>query len=319
MSEYRNRRGWLIFFGVQLVGLGLLCLAMAALVGIGTAFAGREQQAALPLRMMISAAAFYVVIAALFLTLGAGSIGAKRWAQALTLVISWMWLITGVLGTAGFIFMAPRMFRTMPEQQAATFAIGCSMAILVLFFILLPLAFVLFYRAPSVRATVMTLDPTPRWTDALPIPLLAFAIWMLLGGVSVLAMGLMYKALPFGGFILRGIAVPLTTTALGAVLLLIGWGSLKRRMAAWWAALGLAAVGAVYSTTFLKNTDFSAWYEAMEMPSDPHQVEMMEAMYSGPFYFVWMGVLLIGYFAFLFYVRRYFQDQNVERMMPPST
>lgn len=318
MSEYKNRRGWLIFFGVQLIGLGLLTLGMAALVAIGTAFAS-QTEGALPARMMIPAMLIYVLIGAMFIALGVGSIGTKRWAQALTLVISWMWLITGVLGTVGFVFMAPRMFSTLPRDQAAamTFAIGCSVVILAIFFVGLPLVFVLFYRAPSVRATVMTLDPVPRWTDSVPLPLLAFSVWMFLGGVSLLIAGTMYKAFPLGNFILRGLAVPAVATALSALLFFISWGTLKRQMVAWWAALAVAAFGLVYSTTFLNKTDFSAWYEAMDMPMDPQQLEMMEAMYSGPFYLVWMGALMVGYIAFLFYIRRYFQ--NVERMMPPST
>ena len=50
----------------------------------------------------------------------------------------------------------------------------------------------------------------------------------------------------------------------------------------------------------------TAWYEAMGMPADPAQVEMMRAMYSGPFFQVWMGVIWAAYLGFLLYIRRFF-------------
>jgi hypothetical protein len=111
--------------------------------------------------------------------------------------------------------------------------------------------------------------------------------------------------------------VPAIALAFAALLFFISWGSLKRNIAAWWAGLALAAFGLVYTTVFLRNIDFEAWYEAMGMPVDQQQLDLMQSMYSGPFYFLWIGAVMVGYFVFLFYIRRYFQ--NVERMMPPST
>lgn len=59
---------------------------------------------------------------------------------------------------------------------------------------------------------------------------------------------------------------------------------------------------------FYRGTDVkkTAWYEAMGMPADPAQVEMMRAMYSGPFFQVWMGVIWAAYLGFLLYIRRFF-------------
>lgn len=42
------------------------------------------------------------------------------------------------------------------------------------------------------------------------------------------------------------------------------------------------------------------------MPQDPSQVAMMQAMYSSPFFYVWMGVIWAAYLGFLLYIRRYF-------------
>ena len=42
----------------------------------------------------------YATLAAAFATLGVGSILARRWARALTLILSWLWLVTGLLTMA---------------------------------------------------------------------------------------------------------------------------------------------------------------------------------------------------------------------------
>ncbi len=44
----------------------------------------------------------------------------------------------------------------------------------------------------------------------------------------------------------------------------------------------------------------------MDMPADPRQMELLRAMYSGPFFYVWLAVLWAAYFGFLFYIRRDF-------------
>jgi hypothetical protein len=48
------------------------------------------------------------------------------------------------------------------------------------------------------------------------------------------------------------------------------------------------------------------------MPSDPAQTEMMRAMYSGPFFYVWMGVIWAVYLGFLLYIRRFFTAPETE-------
>lgn len=309
MTEFINRRGWLVFFGVVLVGLGLLCLAMAALVMVGVLIG--PQTPGVDVRMMLPASLFYVAIGVGFFILGIGSIMTRRWAQAITLVMSWVWLIVGIITTIGMAVMMPMMLQTMPAEARgmSAFALGCTFLFLGLFFIALPLAFVLFYRGPNVRATVEALDPVPRWTDSVPLPVLGFSLCMIFSAVTIVLWGFFYKALPVGPWMLEGLAVPAVGLFFTAVLLFIGFGSLKLNPAAWWTALGLLLVGAAYSVGFMMS-DFDRWFEAMGMASDPRQVEMMKTMYSSPFFYAWMGVTWVVYLGFLIYLRRYFKTSS---------
>lgn len=310
---FKNRQGWLIFFGVGLIVLGLLALGMAALVTL-TALVGSSAQVSqpMPVRVMLPVMLIYVGIGALFIVLGVGSAMSRRWAQALTLALSWMWLITGIFSVMIIILTVNQSLDALPPEQAAMkpFVVGCMAIMFGLFFIAVPLSLVLFYRGVNVRATVEAFDPVRRWTDDVPVPLLGFALWMLLGCVGLLLTSLMYRALPVGPWIVEGVAVFALILAVAAVLLFIGIGSLKRMKASWWTALALFTFGVVYSAISLAKPNVAVWYDVMDIPVDPRQIEMMQEMYSGPFFLMAIGILWVAYFAFLFYLRRYFFGQR---------
>lgn len=67
---YRDRAGWLVFFGALEILFGVLVLLMLIGVGVGTA-------------------------------------SVKRWARSIMIVVSWFWLAFGVLGTIAASLMIP--------------------------------------------------------------------------------------------------------------------------------------------------------------------------------------------------------------------
>ena len=89
-------------------------------------------------------------------------------------------------------------------------------------------------------------------------------------------------------------------------MLFIGLGSLRRMRAAWWTALALLIVGVAYGAAFMRKIDVAAWYEAMSMPMEPRQLEMVQSIYSSPFFYLWMAIIWALYLGFLLYLRRYF-------------
>lgn len=313
--DYKDRQTGLVVFGILWILVGLLLGGMSLLMVVGSLAASAGAPGALPMRMTVPLMLMYLGIGACFITLGIGSTMSRRWARALILALSWMWLITGVMSVFMMGWLIPKMFSTMPPDQAAAkpFIIGCMAVIFGLFFILLPGLAILFYRSPHVKATVEARDPVRRWTDDIPLPLLAFVIWMIGGAASVLLCGVVYPSFPLGHWMIRGVAVPAVMAAFATVLFFIAIGSLRRKPAAWWAAIAMFVVGAGWGLTFMGHLNLTEWYRDMGMPMDPRQTEMMQSMYGSPFFLVWLIVFWGAYLAFLLYLRRYFV-QNVNRM-----
>lgn len=316
VQTYKDRRAGLVVFGILQIALGLLAALMSLFMVVGALAGNAAGPQAMPARVMAPTALLYLAVAVMFLVLGIGSIRARRWARAIILALSWMWLILGVLISIGLVVMSPHMFDALGQEQASMkpMIIGCMSVFFGLFFVVLPLIFVLFYRRPNVRATVEAVDAVPRWTDGVPLPLLIFSLWILSGAVCMLFFSSMYTALPVGPWMLRGVSALAPILAIAGVMLFIGIGSLKRMRAAWWTALVLLIVGVVYGAAFMRKIDVAAWYEAMSMPIDPRQMEMMQSMYSSPFFYLSMAVMWALYLGLLLYLRRYFFGGHDDRI-----
>ncbi|MDP9194310.1 MAG: hypothetical protein M3P06_21650 [Acidobacteriota bacterium] len=317
---FKNRRPGLIGCGIVHLLFGLLFVGFALLMVITLVAAPPEAAAAMPAGMTVYTGLFYLALATLFATLGIGSMMARRWAPPLILVTSWGWLLCGVVGAGAISFMMPQITASLPnDQQAAKPVIaGCMSLGIGLFGIVLPLAFILFYRSTHVKATAEQLDPVPRWTDRQPISLLIFASWMFFGAASVLLSSFMYKALPIGGFMLRGWPVFAVMAAMATLLFWIGVGTLRRLPSAWWSAVGMLVIGVAWGALFTFSTDPLAMYEAMGMPANPEQEAITKAMYSSPLFYAWIAIVWIGYLVFLLYLRRYFFPQSKPHSERPA-
>jgi hypothetical protein len=304
---FKNRRPGLIGCGVVHLLFALIFVGVALLMVVSLSVMPSGQPAP-PAGVVAYTTLLYLALAAVFGTLGIGSMMARRWAPPLIQVASWVWLVTGIAGACMMGFMLPMMTASLPQNQpgAKTFMVGCMSVVIGLFGIILPLVFVLFYRSPDVKVTVQHLDPVPRWTDGQPVPLLVFASWMFFGAASILLSSLMYKALPIGSYMLRGWPVFAVMAGMATLLFWIGWGTLRRWRSAWWLALVMFIIGVTWGTLLMTSTDISAMVTAMGMAPDPRQAEMATAMYSSPFFYGWMALFWAGYLVFLFYIRRYF-------------
>jgi len=262
--------------------------------------------------MMIPTLSFYIVIAVTFVWLGTGSCHCKRWARTLSLLVGWVWLITGIVSLAAWLFIAPPLFGSLtlgadePLDRTMSVVLAISTVVLAFIYVVLPGAFVLFYRSEGAKATCERRDPHLSWTEKVPEPVLMLSL-----GHAALAYFLLWLAaynwaIPFFGVILTGrsgAAVVLATVALSAWLTRAIY--LRRRWS-WWAALGLAVVMTVAAVVTLLRNDVFTLYEAMDYPAD--QIEMLRDLGIGGH---WLGLwpLLIFaavYVAYLLYARRHF-------------
>jgi hypothetical protein len=305
MPEYRDRHAGLAGFGVLQILVGLICvllvLGIAAAIELTTRRGGAVPSNVAPALVLYGAAAFY------FITVGTGSIRARRWARALSVAFSAAWLATGIaVVLSGLIFLQRMLVFVRPSETATV--VGSTTAILVIAFIVLPLAIFLFYRSDEVRLTCETEDPLVRWTDRVPWPVLAVAVVM---GFTAFAMltSVGAPAVPFFGVVLTGAAAALTTLALAG---LFGWLAVQwvlMRRSAWWTTVLLHVIAGIIAVASLARGDISAVYAKMNF-APPQQLAAMQLdrLSHNPLLWAFVVVVWCAYLAILLRVRRYFDE-----------
>ena len=120
MPAYPDRSTRLTVFGIFQILLGCVCgligLMLVVVPTMGPT-ANAPQGQAMNTRMMIPGMVIYLLLAVAFVWLGIGSLRARRWAWTLTVVLSWMWLVMGVVMFVSFVFVAgPMMSATIAQQ-----------------------------------------------------------------------------------------------------------------------------------------------------------------------------------------------------------
>ena len=165
--SFKDRRGWLVAFGVVEILIACFFLLMVVFMTIVIpAVPMPPGQPALPKGLFaLIGFLFYGPFAAVYLTVGIGSIRARNWARIAMIVLSSIWLAFGVLGTLSIAFLMPMILR---QQQAAMQNSGAAVpagfqgtmttvmvTIQVIFMVLLPLIFLFFYAGKNVKATCL--------------------------------------------------------------------------------------------------------------------------------------------------------------------
>jgi hypothetical protein len=315
-SIYPDRSTRLMLLGIFQVMLGCLCALMAVMliaVSLLGPTAGGAQGPAMKGRMLIQPTIFYLLLAVALIWLGIGLTRARRWAWTLTVVLSWMWLIVGVLGCVMFVFfLGPTTWASIAQQGNVPAEAIMAMQIIggafvACIYILAPGAFLLLCHRESVRATCQRRDSKVRWTDRCPMPVLAMSIMFAMSVVSMSSVPAYGWVMPLFGVFLSGAAGATAILSVALLLAYLAWGSYRLHMAAWWGALLFGMAGSVNLLMFSR-TGFMKMYEKMGMPAD--QLEMMRKMgvaewltHWGP----WMGLVGAAWWlGYLLYVRRYF-------------
>ena len=312
--ELKDRKTGLILFGSLEIAIGSLFALMLPFVALMTMLSGEFSPVAgsTNLRLVIPTLTFYIVIAVTFVSLGNGSCHCKRWARTLSLMVGWIWLITGVLSLVAWIFIAPRIFGSLAvdtdDQFARTLSLVTmiSTAVLAFLFVILPGAFVLFYRSAAVKATCERRDPHLSWTEKVPEPVLMLSLGHAFLAYFLLWLAAYNWAIPFFGVILTGVSgatVVLPTVVLSAWLARAVY---LRKPWSWWAALGLVVIMTVASVVTLMKVDILELYEAMDYPAD--QIEMLRELGIGGHWLgLWPMVLFTAvYVGYLLYAKRHF-------------
>jgi hypothetical protein len=302
-------------FGILQILFGGLCALMAPLMIFGMVMnATMNKDTANPVgwHMMIPAIGVYAAMAAWFITMGIGSVLARRWARALILISSWFWFIGGMIGFAVVSMYLPSMYDQMgedgkiPEAMIVGMKVG-MVVFMAMFYVILPGLLVLFYSGRDVKATCEHRDPRIRWTDKCPLPVLGMSLMCAVWAVSLLSMGAYGWVMPFFGTILSGLPGAGVTVALMLLLAYAAWGLYKLDIKAWWCVLMLNIVWLVSTVLTFTRVGFQAFYDKMNLPAQQlEQVQQFSRLWEHIMY-VPMVIWLVLIVAYLVYIRRYFK------------
>jgi hypothetical protein len=312
---FKDRKVRLVVLGILQIILGgfsaLMVLCMIFVMLAASVAASKGAAGGVSLKMMIPGVLLYVALAVWFIWMGIGSVMARRWAHALILVSSWLWLICGVCGFVMVLAFLPNMYDKMEAngqmpKAAITVMKYTVMAFLAVFYVVIPGIFVLFYSGKNVKATCEHRDPRERWTDKCPLPVLAVSLVSAFTAVSVLSMGLYKWTIPFFGIVLSGTNGVIAILVLALVLAYIAWGMYKLDIKTWWCAL-LVYIGWAFSGIITFSTiSMRELYDKMGFSSQYlNIIKWFGTSYeSGTCLFLGFWVIVV--LAYLIYIRRYF-------------
>ena len=214
----------------------------------------------------------YSVVTFYFIATGIGSLRGRRWARALIAAISGAWTVLGVFALA-LMFVLSR--QTPSPGTIAIFAAGG---------IVLPLVLTLFYSSRDTALTADELDPKFRWTDRVPVPVLAVCAVLAFSSVETL-INSGKETFTFFGQPLAGAPAALAMIAFGILFAHVAIQAYRLRESAWWVLVLLHVISGATTLMALPRSD---------------------VMLHRPALWAALAVGWLAYLGFLLWLRRYF-------------
>lgn len=222
-----------IVLGVLGFALAMLLLVVVSVTGLG----GMK-----PSHFWISMGVLFCSTA-WFIVMGLGSVKARRWARALALVGAWVTVFFGTLGLALTLYILPEALSLLSDTgMPPMLALGLLyfiVAALIVSQVVFPILAVGFYSLRGVRETCERRDPTPCWTDRVPLPLLAMGFICSLGALSIVFGATTNYVVFLFGRVVSGGAGLFVAALISIAFAYVGWGAFTRKTHAWWGAYAL--------------------------------------------------------------------------------
>jgi hypothetical protein len=308
--EYRDRSLGLLLFGIAeiAIGLALAVLVPVALVLVSSIEPGAGASAT------VSMVVVYLLVGAVFVVLGFGSIFARRWARELWLSVGWIWLLTGVLSVVASWLLMPALLRTAGAGALSAgtqwLIVAVTSAFLLVIYVLLPAAILLFYRSPHVEATCAQRGPAEQWTDNLAPRLLTLAVLWALVASSAAVMPAYGWVFPFFGRVLAGTSGAVLWLMVAGLSLVLAVGAARGRYAAWWGSIVLTLASMVTTVWTFAGVDLGAFFDAMRLAPEQGQLfQGLAGIGRAPAVVFWL-VVWISFLVYLIGLRRFFQLQD---------
>jgi hypothetical protein len=312
-ETHRDRSAALIAFGVVEILIGVFVGLMVPLmvVAVVASRALGPSAPALDLKTALPSMVIYGAVAVLFIALGIGSIRARRWARALMLSLSWLWLITGLMSMVLlWAMMLPNWgdiaaSSGLPEATA-TVVLWSTSLFLGFVYVLLPLAFVLFYRSDNVVDTCRARDPNPSWFDDTPPQVVSLVAVYALGLLSLLVMPAYNFMFPLFGTIVTGWGGFIAWMFVAALLIFLVVATIRHEAPAWGAAMAASVVAAASSTVTAAMVPYADWIDAIGLPAEQREMVFAFGSPSALTMVVVSMVVWASWIGYLVYVRQWF-------------
>lgn len=257
--------------------------------------------------------------AAFLLVTGWGAWKCRRWARPLVLSVLVPVAALGAVGVAALAEAMPvavqmgralrvgmRAALDLPPRHLSGVVIG-FVVIATLIGVVVPAALAALYWNPRLKRACERLDPKPRWTDGVPLPVLGTSLWLGVIAVRVLLQPA-YGAVPVFGSIPTGWAAVPYVLPVAAAAGVISVAAFRRRPSAWYGTMALVLLlGASYLVTYARVNLIDVYRAAR--PLQPQQLKALEVMDLRPLRHAIIGgvsVAWIGVLAFLLYLRKFF-------------
>jgi len=242
----------------------------------------------------------YYLIAAVYGVLGYGHVRLRRWARPLSLTALWAWRVVGapLIVLVLFIWLATKEL-TLPVVVLGTLAALAS-------YLALPGLLIRFYWGRNVRETLAAKGGGGGWLETFPVPILTLSALYGFFIVMLHLLILFNGIFPALGRFLYGF--PGTVALDFSILSLIGlaWGTLRRRLWAWWGGVILWGLF-TFSTIFtFWRTDYAALLAGLAFP--PRELEFLDGIpLQGWHLALLVGAPLLLTWGFLCWAKRHFE------------
>jgi hypothetical protein len=320
-TAFKDRKTGLVVFGFFTALLGVFCALFVPLLFFGQAISAKGGAPAQNVGIW-PAALIYGVMAIVLVWLGIGSMMARRWAGALLLIFSWSWLVIGVTSTAVMGFVLPQMMEAMNSAKPpggppppTALLVWIPMLTIGFIYLVLPTAWLLFYRRRHVKATCETYDPIVRWTDRAPLPVLAASLWLGLSGLMMLVMATAFKGvLPAFGVFVTGPLGSAIYVLYGVALGYSAWAIYRLDVRGWWIVMVSLCLWTVSAAVTYSRHDLSEVYSLMGYPEQQIQ-EMRKFTFVSGQGVVWTTVaVMLPMFGYLLYIRRFLTGSRERKL-----
>jgi hypothetical protein len=312
---FKDRKTGLVIFGIFHIIIGFFCALGIPLMIFGMMAASTLDKSTSPPvggGQMILVVFLYLLLAVWFIWMGIGSISARKWARALILITSWLWLICGLIGFIALLLFMPAIssFLAAGEEmpsEVAVIARAIVTAFLLFVFIVIPGAFVLFYSSRHVKATCEQRDSRRRWTDKAPLPVITLSSILGCMAISMPLMGFYRWTIPLFGFVLSGIPGAVIVLIYALLFAYAAWGTYKLQIRAWWCGFLLTIASAISTGITFSRVSVLEFYEKTGVTKENLEMIKEFGMFRDSTYLLLWGMVIIGFLGFMIYTKRYFK------------